>query len=149
MSVGKAIAVAVDGTEASRAALDFALGLARARGRALAGVFVIDAGWADFIGNDWQSSRNARQGFLDHMRREQEAQAALARRQFERAADLPENRFSVLVGDPAEALIGLMAEGGYEALVIGRGAFEACGRPSVRRLPRALARKVRQPVHLV
>ena len=144
------IAVAVDGTEACHAALEFAVGMARDKGCALAGVFVLDSGWADFIGNDWQSSRNARQGFLDYILRQQEQQAELARRQFEAAAGhLSENRFSILVGVPSAALIEMMEAGGADALVVGRGVFEACGRPSVRSLPKEVAGKVRQPVFLV
>lgn len=149
MSAEEVIAVAVDGTEASHAALEFALGMARDRGCALAGVFVIDSGWADFIGNDWQSSRNARQGFLDYVLREQEEQAGRARRQFEAAAGGGRGSFSVLVGAPADALIGMMQSGRADALVVGRRVFEVCGRPSVKRLARTLQTKVRQPVYLV
>lgn len=145
-----AIAVAVDGTEACRAALQFAIGMAREKSCGLAGVFVIDSGWADFIGNDWQSSRNARQGFLDYVLQEQERQAEQARLQFEAATGgLEEISFTVLVGKPSAALVDLMARGKAGVLVIGRGVFEVCGRPSIKYLPKEVIGQVRQPVFLV
>jgi nucleotide-binding universal stress UspA family protein len=148
--VSRGIAVAVDGTEASHAALAYAIDMARGRGFALTGVFVIDNGWADFIGNDWQSSRNARQGFLDYVLADQRHHAQLAREQFARAAGgLPCADFTVLVGTPAEALRELMNREDLEALVAGRRVYQACGRPSVSRLSRILARKLSKPLYLV
>jgi nucleotide-binding universal stress UspA family protein len=141
------IAVAVDGSKASAAALDYAVEIARREGRPLSGVFVIDSGWADYIGNDWQSSRNARQGFLDYMLEQQEAQAAAAREQFSRAVlGLPTSSFSVLVGDPTEALERMMRGDEANMLVLGRATFQICGRPSVKSLARILARKIAKPV---
>jgi nucleotide-binding universal stress UspA family protein len=145
-----AVVVAVDGSEASRGALEQALRLAREQGRPLAGVFVIDSGWADYIGNDWQSARNARQGFLDYVRGHLEDQAEAARRQFEAAAaGFGNAHFSVVTGDPLEALCDLMAEGGAQMLVAGREVFQVCGRPSVKRLAKDLPRRIKQPVVIV
>jgi nucleotide-binding universal stress UspA family protein len=145
-----AIVVAVDGSEASRAALAHALRLAREQHRPLAGIFVFDSGWADYIGNDWQSSRNARQGFLDYVRDHLEIQAGEARRQFEAGADgFDDAHFSVIAGDPLEVLCNLMAEGNAEMLVAGREVFQVCGRPSVKRLAKELPRRVRQAVMIV
>ncbi len=141
------IAVAVDGAEASRTAIEQALRLAREQGRPLTGIFVLDSGWADFIGNDWQSSRNARQGFLDYVLIEQRRQAEAARRQFEAAtAGMAGARFEILSGDPLEALCGLMARGDAAALVAGREVFQVCGRPSLKRLAGELRRRIRQPL---
>lgn len=147
---GAAIAVAVDGSPASRGALDHALRLAREQGRPLAGVFVLDSGWADYIGNDWQSSCGARQGFLDYVRGHLEAQAEAARRQFaDSVGDLPEAHFSVIAGDPLEALAELMEGGQATLLVAGPEVFQVCGRPSLKRLARDLPRRVKQPVVFV
>jgi len=144
------IAVTVDGTSASTAVLQRAVATARASGASLIGVFVIDAGWADFIGSDWQSSRNARQGFLDYVHEEQRRHADAARAQFNAATqDLPDARFSLLVGEPAEEVVRLMANGGADMLFAGSGVFQACGRPSVKSLARILRRRVRQPLHFV
>lgn len=133
------IVVAVDGCDASAEALRQAVALARRDGVALAGVFVVDDQWADFIGNDWQSSRNARQGFLDHVRQEQEQQARLARAQFEQAADgLPAASFHVLAGDPARTLLA-RAQAVDGLLVLGRRVFQVSGRPSLKSLARRLA----------
>jgi nucleotide-binding universal stress UspA family protein len=141
------IAVTVDGTPASDAALQRAVEMAREDGGILTGVFVIDSGWADFIGNDWQSSRNARQGFLDYMLQEQEQQAEAARRQFDAATlEVAGAHFVLLAGDPADTLVRMMAIGSTDVLVTGKHVFQACGRPSVKTLAKTLSRKVRQPV---
>ena len=132
------------------AALEQALRLAREQGRPLVGVFVLDSGWADYIGNDWQSARNARQGFLDYIRGQLENQAEEARRQFEAAtASFADARFSIVTGDPLEALCDLMTEGNAQMLVAGREVFQVCGRPSVKRAGRELPRRIRQPVMIV
>lgn len=144
------IAVVADGTPASRAALDFAVAMARDKSFRLKGVFVLDTGWADFIGHDWQSSRNTRQGFLDYVRRDQERHAELAGTQFKTATcGFPSAQFVLLVGDPTQALIELMSRGQADTLVLAKDAFKECGRPSTKGLARTLARKVRQPVVVV
>ena len=144
------IAVAIDGSEASAAALAFAIDLAQREGERLSGVFVLDSGWADFIGNDWQSSRNARQGFLDYVLEELQQQAELARDQFATAAStLPGASFNSLPGVPAEALCEMMRRNEFSALVLGPKTFQCCGRPSVKRLVKDLSRKVRQPLYVV
>ncbi len=135
------VAVAVDGSEASAQALVLALRLAADGQQAIRGVFVLDAGWADYIGNDWQSSRDARQGFLDYVRSHLERQAEVARRQFEEAAGLGA-RFSILTGDPLEELCGLIGRGDASTLVAGREVFQVCGRPSLKRLAKDLRRRL-------
>lgn len=77
--------MAVDGSDASTEALRHAVQLARQGPMLLTGVFVVDAGWPDYLGHDWQSSAGARQGFLNLVHREQEQQAEAAHRQFEAA----------------------------------------------------------------
>jgi nucleotide-binding universal stress UspA family protein len=149
MSKG-AIAVAVDGSEASLGALDYALGLARTEGRPVAGVFVLDTGWADYIGNDWQSAAGARQGFLDYVRGHLEAQAEAAREQFAQAsAGVANANFSVIPGDPLDALTEMMAAGDADILVAGSKVFQVCGRPSLKTLKRDLPKRVRQPVVII
>lgn len=145
----KHIFIAVDGTEAAQEALDHAVTLARQSRAALTGLFVIDTQWADFIGNDWQSSRNARQGFLDYMRDEQERQSRKAREQFESAVrDLPVASFAVLAGDPADALMERMTGADGKLLVLSRRVFQASGRPSLKTLAKRLAEKCASPILL-
>lgn len=144
------IAVAIDGSEASAPALAFAIDLAQREGKQLSGVFVLDTGWADFIGNDWQSSRNARQGFLDYVLEELQKQAELARDQFAVATSaLPGACFISLPGVPAEALCEMMGRDEFSALVLGPETFQCCGRPSAKRLVKDLRKKVRQPLYVV
>jgi nucleotide-binding universal stress UspA family protein len=136
------IAVAVDGSPASAEALAYALKLAREQDRDLTGVYVIDAGWADYIGNDWQSSRNARQGFLDYIHSQQQQQCELARVQFtEATAGYSRARFEIVVGDPVEALGEMLDRGEAELMVAGREVFQVCGRPSLKRLHKDLPRR--------
>lgn len=143
MRTRRPIAVAVDGSPASTASIAEAVRLARAEQRPLLGVFVLDTGWADYIGNDWQSAAGARQGFLDYIRAQLEAQAEAARSQFAAATgDIAAASFAVIPGEPLETLCELMQRGEVEMLVAGREVFQVCGRPSVKRLARDLARRV-------
>jgi nucleotide-binding universal stress UspA family protein len=148
--MGARIAVTVDGTPACAGALQHAVALARSDGSGLTAVFLLDAGWADFIGNDWQSSRNARQGFLDYVMQEQQRYAEAARVQFAAAAlGLPDTSFALLVGDPADELVRMMSAGAADVLFTGENVFREFGRPSSRALVRTLVEKVRQPVYVV
>lgn len=144
------ILVAVDGSEASAVALEHAVRLAGLYGGELVGLHVLDSGWPDFIGNDWQSSRGARQGFLDHVRREHEEQAEAARRQFElAAAGFAGARFQVLAGDPVAVLAAQLDDAGADLLVFGRRTFQVCGRPSLKTAATTLARQCRGAVLLL
>ncbi len=143
------IVVAVDGSAASQEALNQAIELARQRQAALTGVFVMDSGWPDFIGNDWQSSKGARQGFLDHVRREQERQAEAARQQFETATGgMPKARFSLETGDPLDVLLRLAEAPSTGVLVVGRRVFQVSGRPSLKSLSKKIVKKATRPVLL-
>lgn len=143
------IVVAVDGSEASQEALNYAVELARQSKSALTGFFIIDGGWPDFIGNDWQSAKGARQGFLDYIRKEQEQQAEAARQQFETAAEgIEDSRFSVLAGDPTEMLIKKANAADTSLLIVGQRIFQVSGRPSLRSLSKQLAAKAARPLML-
>lgn len=145
-STTRSIVVAVDGSEASQKALNHAVNLARQSHLALTGIFIIDAGWPDYIGNDWQSSKGARQGFLNYIREEQEQQAEAARGQFESAASgLPVANFSLLAGDPIEELIKLASEPSDDLLVLNQRVFQVSGRPSLKTLGRRLAARAQRP----
>jgi len=123
--------------------------MARLSKSALAGFFVLDSQWPDFIGNDWQSARGSRQGFLDYIREEQEQQAETARRQFEAAARGIENSgFSILAGDPTEVLITKANAADTGLLIVGQRIFQVSGRPSLRSLGRRLIAKATRPVML-
>lgn len=141
------IVVAVDGSEASQEALNYAVELTRQSQCALTGLFIIDGGWPDYIGNDWQSAKGARQGFLDYIFKEQEQQAEVARQQFETAAKGIENsRFSVLAGDPIEMLITQANAVDTGMLVVGKRIFQVSGRPSLRSLSKRLIAKATRPL---
>jgi nucleotide-binding universal stress UspA family protein len=143
------IVVAVDGSEASQEALNHAVDLARQSQSPLTGLFVIDSGWPDFIGNDWQSSCNSRLGFLDYIYAEQQQQADAAARQFAVATQTGTDcRFLVLAGDPLDILREQIQNGEAELLILGRRSFQVSGRPSIKRLARELAANPRIPVML-
>lgn len=143
------IVVAVDGSEASQDALNYAVELARQSKSALTGFFIIDGGWPDYIGNDWQSTKSARQEFLDYIRKEQEQQAEAARQQFASAADgIEASSFSVLGGDPIEVLITQANAADTGMLVVGQRIFQVSGRPSLRSLGKRLAAKSTRPLTL-
>ena len=140
------IVVAIDGSAASQEALNQAANIARQSHADLTGVFVIDSQWPDFIGNDWQSSKGARQGFLDYIQDEQERQAEAARRQFEATVNgMPAAVFSVEAGDPAEVILHLANKPSTDLLVLSRRVFQVSGRPSLKTLGERLAKKATKP----
>lgn len=145
----KKIVVAVDGSDASQEALYYAVDLARQSNTALTGLFIIDGGWSDYIGNDWQSPQNVRQEFLDYIHKEQEQQAEAARRQFVSAVDgIKDCKFTVLVGDPIEMLITTAKAEDTDLFIVGKRVFQVSGRPSLRSLGKRLADKATQPLML-
>ncbi len=146
------IVVAVDGAEVSAAAIEHAIQFARQRRLALTGVFIIDGNWPDYIGNDWQSAKGARQGFLDYIREEQEAQAATAEQQFTRAtgaAELADASFQLLAGDPAATLQEIARDPATALLVTSKRVFQVSGRPSLKGLATNLAKQASQPLLLL
>jgi nucleotide-binding universal stress UspA family protein len=143
------IVVAVDGSDASLEALNHAVNLARQSNTTLTGIFIIDSQWADFIDNDWQSAKGARQGFLDYIRKEQEEQAEAARAQFEQATQgMEQASFSVYAGDPTEVLVEQASSGDTGILVAGRRVFQVSGRPSLKSLAATLTKKASRPLLL-
>lgn len=144
------IFVAVDGSSATAGALQHAVHLARWSKAALTGVFVLDGNWPDYIGNDWQSSKGARQGFLDYIRKEQEQQADAACSQFEAAvAGLEATEFLVLAGDPTEELLRLAKAPDTDLLLVSRQVFQVSGRPSLKSLTKTLAQTATRPLLLL
>jgi nucleotide-binding universal stress UspA family protein len=143
------IVVAVDGSDASQDALNHAVEMARQRNTPLTGIFIIDTQWADYIGNDWQSSKGSRQGFLDYIRKEQEEQADAARAQFEQATKgMALATFSVHAGDPTEVMLEQASSGDTGMLVAGRRVFQVSGRPSLKSLAATLAKRASRPLLL-
>jgi len=143
------IVVAVDGSAASQEALNHTVELARQSNAALTGIFVIDSQWPDYIGNDWQSAKGARQPFLDYIRAEQEQQAEAARGQFESAVEgLETARFELLAGDPTDVLIELANDDRTDLLVLSQRVFQVSGRPSLKALSKHLAKKAQRPFML-
>lgn len=144
------IIVAVDGSEASREALDQAVFLSRQSHAALTGIFVLDNQWADYIGNDWQSSSKARQGFLEHIDDQQRQQAEAARAQFEQATrGIDRAAFAVLAGDPASVMLEQLNHPQTDLLVFGRRTFQVSGRPSLKSAAKTLASKAKRPLLLL
>ena len=143
------IVVAIDGSDASQEALKHAIDLARQNRTCLTGLFIIDTQWADFIGNDWQSAKGARQGFLDYIRKEQEEQAEAALMQFEKATQgMEQTFFSVHAGDPTEVLLAQASSEDTGVLVAGRRVFQVSGRPSLKSLASTLEKKASRPLLL-
>jgi len=148
-----AVVVAVDGSPASEAALRQAKAKARNEGWSLTGIFALDTGWADHIGNARTQVDDARKGFLDYAGSELELQIEAARAQFAAATEdfTGDTAFEVVPGDPIDTLCEIMAcsNRSFSMLVAGREVFQICGRPSVKRLAHELQQCVRQPLVIV
>lgn len=143
------IQVAVDGCEASQAALEQAVWLARQGASILTGFYILDTGWPDFIGNDWQSSSGARRGFLEQVGREQQDQSDAARAQFEAATlGLPGARFTLLSGDPVLVLVQRLNDPKTDVLAFGRRTFQVSGRPSLKGAATTLVKQGLRPLLL-
>lgn len=150
MSPFGSIVVAVDGSEASQEALDQAVLISQQNNAQLKGVFVLDNQWADYIGNDWQSSSKARQGFLEHVERQQQQQAEAARLQFEEATQgLGGAEFSVLAGDPTKVMLEQLNDPQTDLFIFGRRTFQVSGRPSLKSTAKTLASKAGRPLLLL
>ena len=146
----KHVIVAVDGASISEAPLAHAVELARCSHATLTGLFVIDNQWADFIGNDWQSTAGTRQSFLDYMRREQQHQATHARNQFETVTVGMEGaHFRIEVGDPTTVLCQIAQDPGTDLLVYSPQIFAVAGRPSLKSLAKTLTKQATRPLLLV
>ena len=144
------IVAVIDGSAVSEPVIDKAAVLAGQFDCELAGIFIIDAGWRDYIGNDWQSAKGARQGFLDYVRREQEEQAEKAHAQFVAAtAHLPRSSFETLGGDPVPTVVALANDPATGLLVVSRRVFQVSGRPSLKFMASTLARKSIRPLLLM
>ena len=144
------ISVAVDGSPVSESPLGHAIHLARQNNAVLTGIFIIDGQWPDFIGNDWQSSKGARQGFLDYILKEQEAQAQLAQTQFQQAVgDWSQAVFEVLAGDPIRMLAELATPDRTDLLITSRRVFQVSGRPILKTLASQLAQRASCPLLLL
>ncbi len=144
------IVAVVDGSAVSQPVADAAAAFAGRFDCELAGVFVVDGGWPDYIGNDWQSSTGARQGFLDHVRQEQEEQAEKARAQFAAAtAGLKRSHFEVVGGDPTSMVVALATDPATGLLITSRRVFQVSGRPSLKLLAKTLGEKATRPLLLM
>lgn len=53
--------------DSSQKAIDEAVRLAKERGAGLTALFVLDATWSEYIGHDFLSGSNARDGFLNYV----------------------------------------------------------------------------------
>ncbi len=141
------VVVAVDGTEAALASLEWAVAWARLGRHPLRGLFIWDAGWPDFIGNDWQSSQGARQGFLDHVQQAVARQQTLAQAQFQQmVGDLPWAEFLAQSGDPLTLLLAWASDPQVALLVLGRRTFQVCGRPSLVAIPGQIVKRASRPL---
>lgn len=104
--------------DSSTKAVEEAVRIARERNASLTGMFVLDATWNEYIGHDWLSGSNARAGFLDYVKGEEQLEAERALREFEAcASEIPHESKTVAGRVPDEVCRELNA-GGYDLLVI-------------------------------
>jgi len=104
--------------DSSEKAIDEAIKLAREKSAFLTGIFVLDSTWNEYIGHDWLSGSNARAGFLDYVKNEEDLEAKHVIEKFEvRAAGIPHESKTV-AGRVPDAISRELATG-YDILVMG------------------------------
>lgn len=109
------ILLAIDSSEK---AIDEAVKIAREKNAHLAGVFVLDATWNEYIGHDWLSGSNARAGFLNYIKNEEELEAKRAIDTFESRAAGVAHESKAVAGRVPDVIVEELALG-YDLLVMG------------------------------
>jgi nucleotide-binding universal stress UspA family protein len=104
--------------DSSRKAIEEAVKLAREKNAQLTGIFVLDATWNEYIGHDWLSGSNARAGFLDYIRNEEELEAKQAIERFESLAAGVAHESKAIAGRVPDVIARELAKG-YDLLVMG------------------------------
>ncbi|MEM5789310.1 MAG: universal stress protein [Syntrophobacteraceae bacterium] len=104
--------------DSSDKAIDEAVKVAREKNAKLTGIFVLDSTWNEYIGHDWLSGSNARAGFLDYIKTEEDLEAGRATERFVTlAADVP-HEFKARAGRVPDVIIEELAAG-YDMLIMG------------------------------
>jgi len=110
------ILLALDSSEKT---MDEAVKAAREKNAFLTGLFVLDATWNEYIGHDWLSGSNARAGFLDYVKNEEQLESERTIKAFEAralAAGIP-HETKVAPGRVPEEICRELAAG-YDLLIM-------------------------------
>ena len=109
------ILLALDSCEKT---MEEAVKTAREKNAFLTGIFVLDATWNEYIGHDWLSGSNARAGFLDYVKNEEQLEAERAVQAFETCAAGVPHEAKVVPGRVPEEICRELAAGGYDLLIM-------------------------------
>ncbi len=103
--------------DSSQKAIDEAVRLAKERGAHLTALFVLDATWSEYIGHDFLSGSNAREGFLNYISDNENALAEKTVQEFkERAQGVP-HEAKMVPGRVSDEILK-EAKNGYDCIVM-------------------------------
>jgi nucleotide-binding universal stress UspA family protein len=103
--------------DSSHSAVNEAVRLAKERGASLTALFVLDASWSEYIGHDWLSGSNAREGFLNYISDNENALAEKTVQEFKKRAEGLAYEIKMVPGRVADEIIKEL-KNGYDLLVM-------------------------------
>lgn len=141
------IIAAIDGEEYSKSPLELALNLAGDKNIELLAIYVMDSGWPDFIGHDWQSSKASRQGFLSYINQAQKEQLEKTQEQFARIKYSLAS-LQIINGEPGKILQKFAQDQENTGICLSKQVFQACGRPGLKKLAADLLKASKIPLFI-
>ncbi len=115
----KRILVATHGTEGAKKAEIYGIGLARALGAELHGLYVIHRDWSSLVGIEWLHSSHARMEFYRYAESEFNLRAKEVLEAFKQHANGMEVSTAIKVGEPAEVIAEEAKDSHVDIIVIG------------------------------
>jgi nucleotide-binding universal stress UspA family protein len=115
----KKILVATHGTTGAKEAEICAIGLAKALGAELHGLYVIHKDWGSLVGIEWLHASHVRMEFYRYAESQLASRAEEVLNAFAERADGTEVTTAVKVGDPAEVIAEEAGDSDADFIVIG------------------------------
>ncbi|MEW5746060.1 MAG: universal stress protein [Nitrospirota bacterium] len=103
--------------DSSPDAIEEAVRLAKERGASLTALFVLDASWSEYIGHDWLSGSNAREGFLTYISDNENALAEKTVQEFKERARGVASEIKMVAGRVPDEILREL-KNGYDLLVM-------------------------------
>jgi nucleotide-binding universal stress UspA family protein len=103
--------------DSSQKAIDEAVRLAKERGAGLTALFVLDSTWSEYIGHDFLSGSNAREGFLNYISDNENALAEKTVQEFRNKAQGVSHEVKLVPGRVRDEILKEL-KNGYDLFVM-------------------------------